>query len=73
MALVRMLVHLTGTREGAGWPAIGETIALPDDEAARLIRGHAATYVRPPDEAATIASPVERAVRPVTTRRLRGE
>lgn len=28
-----MAVSLSGTRDGADWPAIGETIDLPNDEA----------------------------------------
>lgn len=33
MMKVRMAVSLSGTRDGADWPAIGETIDLPNDEA----------------------------------------
>jgi hypothetical protein len=34
MALVRMLVQITGLRNGESWPVIGEVLDLPDDEAA---------------------------------------
>lgn len=34
MALVRMLVHITGLRNCESWPDIGEVIDLPDVEAA---------------------------------------
>lgn len=35
--LVKMLVHIAGTRNGQRWPGIGETVELPDDEAAHYI------------------------------------
>lgn len=35
---VRMLVGITGTRDGAPWPPVGETMDLPPDEATSLIR-----------------------------------
>ncbi len=34
MALVRMLVQITGLRNGESWPDIGEVLDLPDAEAA---------------------------------------
>lgn len=39
---VKMLVQVTGTRNGAAWPAPGEEIELPKHEADKLIAvGHA--------------------------------
>ena len=34
---VRLLVGITGTRNGVDWPRIGESIDLPDVEAADLV------------------------------------
>lgn len=36
MALVRMIVQLSGTRDGADWPAPGELLECPAEEAAQL-------------------------------------
>lgn len=33
---VRMLVKVQGTRDGADWPEIGDTITVPDAEGADL-------------------------------------
>ena len=35
---VRMLTHISGTRDGAHWPATGGQVDLPDAEAADLCR-----------------------------------
>lgn len=35
---VKMLVQISGTRDGKDWPAPGETISLPADEAEVLIK-----------------------------------
>lgn len=35
--IVTMLRQLTGTRDGVEWPAPGDPIDVPDDEAASLI------------------------------------
>lgn len=43
---VVMLIAVTGTRNGEKWPAIGESIALPADEAAQYI---ANGYARLPE------------------------
>ena len=34
---VKLIVQLSGTRDGAEWPARGETVDLPDDEAVSLL------------------------------------
>lgn len=45
---VRMLVQVTGTRNGAAWPAPGEEIDLPKHEAEKLVAaGHAERTVEP--------------------------
>ena len=35
---ILMVARISGTRNGVDWSAPGETIDLPDDEAAQLIR-----------------------------------
>lgn len=35
--LVTMRYQISGSRDGEDWPAPGETIDLPDDEAAELV------------------------------------
>ena len=37
MSTVRMTKHISGTRNGEPWPAIGETIEVPDHEADQLV------------------------------------
>ncbi len=40
--IVTMRRQISGTRDGVDWPAPGETIDVPDDEAMQLISlGHA--------------------------------
>jgi hypothetical protein len=40
--IVTMRRQISGTRDGVDWPAPGETIEVPDEEAASLIQlGHA--------------------------------
>ena len=34
---IKLLVHLTGTRNGDPWPAYGLEMELPDDEAAAMV------------------------------------
>ena len=57
---IRMLVAMSGTRNGARWPAPGETATLPDTEAVRLVASGLAEPVDegPPVETAT-APPAE--------------
>jgi hypothetical protein len=33
---IKMKAQLTGTRDGVSWPSPGETVDLPDHEAAKL-------------------------------------
>ncbi|WP_405695279.1 hypothetical protein OHA99_09405 [Streptomyces coelicoflavus] len=54
---IRMLVTMSGTRNGSRWPARGETTDLPDGEASRLIAAGLAEEVAesgPPVETATL-------------------
>lgn len=55
---VRMIQHITGTRNGEEWPLAGGEIDLPDHEAADLIgAGLAAQTEGAPDEAAPEPGP----------------
>lgn len=49
---ITMRVGITGTRDGQDWPAIGETIDLPADEANELVAAGLA-------EAASKAAPAK--------------
>ncbi|MFA3877543.1 hypothetical protein ABS735_28355 [Streptomyces sp. MMCC 100] len=55
---IRMLVTMSGTRNGSRWPARGETTVLPDGEASRLVAAGLAEEVAEP------APPVETATPP---------
>lgn len=35
--LIKMTANITGTRNGVDWPAPGETVDVPDGEAADLV------------------------------------
>ncbi|MFN0028407.1 MAG: hypothetical protein ACKV2O_14695 [Acidimicrobiales bacterium] len=48
--LVRMKIKISGTRDGADWPAKGDTIDVPDDEAAALVASVSAEVVEPEPE-----------------------
>lgn len=52
MARIRMLVQITGLRNGHDWPGIGEVIDMPDDEAAIHLRMNVA---EPADDAEPVA------------------
>lgn len=56
---VRLVGKISGTRDGKEWPAPGETIALPEDEANALLASGIA--VKPDTETATAAGTVETA------------
>lgn len=47
---VRMLVNISGTRNGEDWPKAGETITVPAAEAADLIRQGIAAEPNAPEE-----------------------
>lgn len=57
---VKMIVSITGTRDGQDWPAAGGSIDLPDAEASELIAAGLATQVDKKTaavETAAIAAP----------------
>ena len=67
---VKMQTQISGTRNGQDWPAKGEIIDLPDDEAKDLIAGGLAEAVDETepetpaiDETATAPRPPETATR----------
>lgn len=67
MALVRMLVQLSGTRDGAEWPAPGAILECPAEEAAQLAgSGLAAPFAGAPApvESASVSPAVETATAP---------
>lgn len=54
---VRMTIQITGTRDGAYWPAPGGEIDLPEVEAAKMCAAQYATPVKGGDvETATVDS-----------------
>lgn len=57
---VTMLASISGTRDGVDWPAKGETLDVPADEAASLIDAGLAT-AGAPMEAADAEPPAENA------------
>ncbi|BCW79002.1 hypothetical protein [Arthrobacter sp. NicSoilC5] len=56
---VLMVGKISGTRDGKDWPAAGETITLPEDEANTLLASGIA--VKPDTETATVTGAVETA------------
>lgn len=70
---VRMLVDVSGTRNGEPWPGIGNPIDLPDDEAIAMIAAEQAvpdTSFRSSEKAVVSNGSVETRVaveRPLTT------
>lgn len=53
--LVRMKVHVSGTRNGLRWPPVGDVVELPDSEGARLCA--AGLAVPEPETAVRTATP----------------
>jgi len=47
---VRLVVKISGARDGKDWPNPGETISLPEDEANQLLRNGQAAELNPPEE-----------------------
>lgn len=47
---VRMLVNISGSRDGKDWPKAGETLTVPADEAKDLIRQGIAAEPNAPEE-----------------------
>jgi hypothetical protein len=46
--LIKLTTQITGTRDGVDWPAVGETIDVPDSEAADMIAAGLAVEVEAP-------------------------
>lgn len=63
MAKIEIVARISGTRDGADWPAPGGSLTVPDDEAADLVKLGFARIV---------AKPVERAVAPKAETRKQG-
>lgn len=62
---VVMLAHISGTRNGAEWPRVGEDMVVPAAEANDLIRNFLAKPAAEPEEVAVVLEPEpERAVEP---------
>lgn len=57
---VRLLVEITGTRDGEPWPPLGDVVDLPDAEATDLVRGGLAVEASDPRPASD-STPVETA------------
>lgn len=67
MALVRMLVQLSGSRDGAEWPARGAILECPAEEAAQLVGSALAVPFAgapAPVESAAVSPDVETATAP---------
>lgn len=57
---IKLLVHLTGTRNGAEWPGYGEEIDLPADEAATMVAaGMAEPVTRHRESEKAVPAPAE--------------
>lgn len=57
MTTYRMLVSLTGARNGVDWPRRGEVVDLPDSEAAAYVRAGFVAPVEVAEERATAPKP----------------
>ena len=67
MALAKLLVSISGTRNGEDWPRAGSIVELPDDECAQLVQQGNAVLADLAEEQATASEAgVETAV---TTKR----
>jgi len=69
MRTVRLLIHISGTRNGEDWPPAGGRIDLPDQEAEDMVRNGYAAYADPvpvavleEPEQAVVEAPEEGAV-----------
>lgn len=47
---VRLVVQISGARDGEDWPKPGTVVSLPEDEAATLLRNGQAAEINPPEE-----------------------
>ena len=67
---IKLKVHLTGTRNGVEWPAYGEEIDLPDEEAADMVAAgmaEPATKHRDAEKAVPAAAEMRKALVPSQT------
>lgn len=60
---VRMTTQISGTRDGADWPAPGEVVDLPADEATSYLHAGIAVAVKAEVETATVQAPENAAAR----------
>lgn len=60
MRTVRLLIHISGTRNGEDWPPAGGRIDLPDQEAEDMVRNGYAVYAERP--AAVVDEPEQAVV-----------
>lgn len=65
---VKMLISVSGTRNGVDWPLVGGEIDLPPDEAADLCEAGYASPVKKGAESAAAPSPPENAAKKTATR-----
>lgn len=68
---VKMLISVSGTRDGVDWPPVGGEIDLPGEEAADLCDAGHATPVKARFESAAAPSPPENAAKKTATRKPR--
>ena len=61
---VKMAVSITGTRDGEPWPAAGEVVDLPTDEAEHLVSVGLAVEVAVAPKPEKAAAPKARAAKP---------
>lgn len=61
---VRMVARISGTRDGKAWPAPGQTISLPEDEANALLAAGSAVDTSVTETATTTTLGVETATTP---------
>lgn len=61
---VKMLVPITGTRNGVDWPPIGGEVDLPEVEARHLVDGGLAVEVAVAPAPEKAAAPKARAAKP---------
>ena len=56
---VKLTGTISGSRDGADWPAKGEVMDLPDDEAEQLVNNGMAVYAVGDDEERAVAPEAE--------------
>jgi hypothetical protein len=60
---IRLLVSISGTRDGLPWPSRGEVVDLPNAEALHMIEQGQAESVSPDDVETATLKPTENAAR----------